>query len=73
MSNDDYGDDIKEGMVDKIQEIFDKSKLEMEKIQCPEHGQALKNFEFDRTNGRFKIDTCCPDGEKLVQEAINKL
>lgn len=73
MSKDDYGSDIKEGVIDKIQEIFEMSKKELEKVQCPEHGQALKDLQFDRANGRFKIDTCCDAGEALVQAAINKL
>lgn len=66
MSQDDHLKDIKEGVVDKIQEIFEQSKIELSKVQCDEHGQALKNLEFDRANGRFKFDTCCPNGEALV-------
>lgn len=73
MSDDDQINDIKEGVVDKIQEIFEQSKKELQKVECPEHGQALKNFEFDRANGRFKFDTCCKDGEALVEAAIAKL
>lgn len=73
MSNDDHMKDIKEGVVDKIQEIFEQSKVELEKVQCPEHGKALLNLEFDRANGRFKFDTCCPVGEKLVQAGIERL
>lgn len=73
MSDEEYKDNIKEGVIDKIQEIFDMSKKELEKVQCPEHGQALKDLQFDRTNGRFKFDTCCPEGESLVEAAIQKL
>lgn len=71
--NGNEGNDIKEGVIDKIQEIFESSKLELKKVVCPEHGVALKDLEFDRANGRFKFDTCCPKGNKLVEVAIAKL
>lgn len=70
---DDYDKDIKKGVVDKIQEIFEKSKIELKKIKCPIHGQALINVDFNREVGRFKFDTCCQEGETLVQGAIDKL
>jgi hypothetical protein len=73
MSQDDHFNDIKEGVVDKIQQIFEESKAKLSEVQCPTHGQALKNFEFDRANGRFKFDTCCEEGEALVQKAIEAL
>lgn len=37
MSQDDHLKDIKEGVVDKIQEIFEQSKIELSKVQCDEH------------------------------------
>lgn len=64
---------IKDAIVDHIQEIVDKSRLELQKVQCPEHGQALKKLDFDRAQGRFKIETCCQQGEELVNEAIQNL
>lgn len=73
MSNDYDENDIKEGVIDKVQEIVEMSKKELMKVQCPEHGQALKELHFDRANGRFKFDTCCKKGEALVEEAIKKL
>ncbi len=72
MSNNE-GEDIKEGVIDKIQEIFESSKIELKKVVCPDHGVALNDLEFDRANGRFKFDTCCPEGNKLVEAAIAKL
>lgn len=73
MSDEQYKDDIKEGVIDKIQEIVEMSKKELEKVQCPEHGQALKDLQFDRANGRFKFNTCCKNGEALVEFAIKRL
>jgi ssDNA-binding Zn-finger/Zn-ribbon topoisomerase 1 len=73
MSKEEYDANIKEGVVDKIQEIFEKSKVQLQKVQCPEHGQALKELEFDRGNGRFKFDTCCVEGNKLVEAMIANL
>lgn len=67
------GDEIKEAVIDKVQEMFEKAKLELEKINCPVHGKALKKLEFNRSIGRFDIQTCCDEGEKLVQEAISKI
>jgi hypothetical protein len=71
--SDDYESNIKEGVIDKIQEIVEMSKKELSKVQCPIHGQALKDLHFDRANGRFKFDTCCEKGEALVEAAIAKL
>lgn len=65
--------DIKEGVIDKIQEIFEASKIKLKEVQCPVHGIALKDLQFDRANGRFKFDTCCETGNKLVEEAIGNL
>jgi hypothetical protein len=64
---------IKEAVIDKVQEIYEQAKKQLDTVQCPEHGKALKTLEFDRANGRFKIETCCDQGEKLVNEAITKL
>ena len=73
MSKNNEEEGIKEGVIDKIQEIFESSKAELQKVNCPEHGVALKDLEFDRANGRFKFDTCCPEGNKLVEAAIANL
>ncbi|MGB0454736.1 MAG: hypothetical protein ACPGJV_13590 [Bacteriovoracaceae bacterium] len=73
MSQDDQVGQIKEGLIDKVQEIFEMSKRELQKVQCEEHGQALLDMKFDRTNGRFQFDTCCEKGEELIQIAINNL
>ncbi len=71
--SDEHQDALKEGIVDMIQMVYEKSKEELSKVECPEHGQALKTLDFDRASGRFKIDTCCDVGERLVHEAIEKL
>jgi len=71
--NDINKSDIKEGIIDKIQEIFESSKIKLELVTCPHHGKALKDLQFDRVNGRFKFETCCDQGNKLVQSAIEKL
>lgn len=73
MSQDDHFMDIKNGVVNKIQEIFEQSKIELVKVQCGLHGQALKSLDFDRVKGRFNFETCCPEGEILVQKAIELL
>lgn len=65
--------DVKEAVIDHVQQIYEQAKVELEKVQCPEHGQALKKLDFDRANGRFAIETCCDQGEKLVNEAITRL
>ena len=65
--------DVKEAVIDHVQQIYEQAKKELEKVQCPQHGQALKKLDFDRANGRFGIETCCEEGEKLVNEAIAKL
>ena len=62
--------DVKEAVIDKVQEMYEQAKKELEKAQCPEHGKALKELSFDRSNGRFKIETCCDNGEKPVNDAI---
>ena len=64
---------IEEGVIDQVEKVVKRAKEELEKVQCPEHGQALKSLDFDREQGRFKIDTCCEKGEKLVNEAIEQL
>lgn len=66
-------DQIKDAVIDQVQKIYEQAKVELEKVQCPVHGQALKKLEFDRSAGRFQIATCCNLGEKLVEEAIAKL
>ncbi len=65
--------DVKEAVIDHVQKVYELAKVELEKVQCPQHGQALKKLDFDRTNGRFKIETCCAQGESIVNEAITKL
>jgi len=67
------GNEVKEAVIDKVQEMFEQAKSELEKINCPTHGKALKKLEFNRSIGRFDIETCCDQGDKLVQEAIAKL
>ena len=64
---------IEDGVIDKLEEVVDKAKKELMTIQCPEHGQALKKLDFKRDEGRFKIETCCEEGEKLVNKAIQNL
>ncbi len=65
--------DIKDAVIDHVEKIYQQAKKDLEKVQCPEHGQALKKLDFDRTNGRFAIETCCAVGERLVNEAIARL
>ncbi len=69
----DESEAIEGAVIDKVQEIVERSKRELEKIQCPEHGQALKKLDFDRANGRFVIETCCATGETLVNSGIATL
>lgn len=64
---------IKDAVIDKVQLIVDESRKKLETINCSEHGQALKKLDFDRTSGRFKIESCCDIGDKLLTEAIEKL
>lgn len=64
---------IEEGVIDKVQEVVDKAREQLNQVQCPEHGQALKKLDFMRDQGRFKIETCCEEGEKLVNKAIQDL
>ena len=66
-------EDIKEAVIDHVQKIVEKAREQLLEVQCPQHGQALKRLDFDRANGRFKIETCCDEGEKLVNEGIAKL
>ena len=72
-NNDDQGSVIQDAVIDQVQSVFERAKEELEKIQCPNHGPALKKLEFDRSSGRFKIETCCDDGEKLINDAIATL
>lgn len=65
--------DIKEAVIDHVEKIYEMAKNELEKVQCPQHGQALQKLDFDRSSGRFNIKTCCDQGEQLVTSAINKL
>ena len=65
--------EIKEAVIDHLQEVVDQAKAALQKIECPEHGQALKELKMNREEGRFQIDCCCDAGEKLVEEGINKL
>lgn len=64
---------IEEGVIDKVQEVVERAKKELSHVQCPQHGQALERLDFDREKGRFKIETCCDEGEKLVNTAIQEL
>lgn len=64
---------IEEAVIDHVQRIYEQAKAELSKVKCEEHGQALLKLDFDRANGRFKIETCCDKGETLVNEAITKL
>lgn len=64
---------IEEGIIDKIQEVVEKAKEQLLLVQCPQHGQALKKLDFNREQGRFKIETCCDEGERLVNSAIANL
>lgn len=64
---------IKEAVIDKVQQIYEDAKKKLDTVQCPDHGKALKTLEFDRANGRFKIETCCDKGENLVNDAIINL
>lgn len=64
---------IKEAVIDHLQEVVDQARAKLELIQCPEHGQALKKLEMVRAEGRFDIKCCCDIGEKLVEEAIGSL
>jgi hypothetical protein len=66
-------EDIKEAVIDHIELIVSKAKEKLLTVQCPEHGQALKKLDFDRDHGRFKIETCCDEGEKLVNQGIQNL
>ncbi|MCK5883721.1 MAG: hypothetical protein KAG61_08535 [Bacteriovoracaceae bacterium] len=65
--------DVKDAVIDHVQQIYEQAKVELSKVQCPEHGKALQKLDFDRANGRFAIETCCDHGETLVNEAIAKL
>jgi ssDNA-binding Zn-finger/Zn-ribbon topoisomerase 1 len=64
---------IEDGVIDKLEEVVDKARKELMTVQCPEHGQALKKLDFKRDEGRFQIETCCENGEKLVNAEIQKL
>ena len=73
MNDQNHDDLLREGIVDMIQLVYEQSKEKLQEIECPHCGPALKTLDFDRSNGRFKIDTCCPVGDKLVHEAIEQL
>jgi hypothetical protein len=71
--NEDEANQIQDAVIDHVQKIYEQAKVELEKVQCPVHGTALKKLDFDRSCGRFNIETCCDQGENLVNEAITKL
>ncbi len=64
---------IKDAVIDHLQEVVNQAKEKLELINCPEHGKALKTLDLIRDEGRFDIKCCCDAGEKLVEEAITKL
>lgn len=64
---------IEESVIDQIQKVVERARKDLELVECPEHGKALKKLDFIREQGRFKIETCCDQGEKIVNEAIGKL
>tara|TARA_Y100000590_G_scaffold263893_1_gene296309 strand:+ start:159216 stop:159440 length:225 start_codon:yes stop_codon:yes gene_type:complete len=64
---------IKDAVIDHLQEVVNQAKAKLELINCPEHGKALQNLELIRDAGRFDIKCCCDAGEKLVEEAIANL
>ena len=65
--------DVTGAVKDQVENVFDRAKEQLLKIQCSEHGQALKTLDFDKSNGRFKIETCCSAGEALINNAITSL
>jgi|GEM_PF-3272546 len=66
-------EDIKKSVIDQVEEVVARAKEQLEKVECPDHGQALQKLEFDRAAGRFAIETCCDEGEKIVNEAMAQL
>ena len=72
-NSDDHNEMVQQAVIDQIEKVVERSKSQLEKIDCPKHGQALKKLEFNKKTARFNIDTCCPEGEKLVEEAISKI
>lgn len=70
MSNENEEGEIKEAVIDHLQEVVDQSRETLLKVNCPEHGTALKKLDMVRAEGRFVIECCCPAGEALVEAAI---
>ncbi len=73
MKSDEQQNMIKSAVIAQVEQVIERSKKQLEAIQCPEHGQALKKLEFNNETVRFNIETCCAQGELLVEEAIAKL
>ena len=65
--------EIKEAVIDQLQQVIDSARETLKTIQCKEHGTALIKLDFLRSEGRFKIDCCCSKGEALVEEGIKNL
>lgn len=66
-------EDIKKSVIDQVEQVVARAKEQLLNVECPDHGQALQKLEFDRTAGRFAIETCCDEGEKMVNEALAHL
>lgn len=65
--------EIKDAVIDHLQEVINNARESLKSIKCETHGIALKKLDFLRSEGRFKIDCCCPEGEKLVEVGIKNL
>lgn len=73
MSNEKEEGQIKEAVIDHLAEMVNQAREKLNKVQCPEHGQALSKLDMIRSEGRFDIQCCCDAGEALVEEAIKDL
>lgn len=65
--------DIKEAVIDQLEEVVNKAREELSVIKCSDHGTALLKLDMIRAEGRFDIKCCCDKGEALVEAAIAKL
>ncbi|MDD0852037.1 hypothetical protein HBN50_02970 [Halobacteriovorax sp. GB3] len=65
--------EVQEAVIEKAQDIFTSMKEKLSDVECPTHGKALLLLEQDKVRGGVKIETCCPEGEKLVAKAIENL
>jgi hypothetical protein len=65
--------DIKDAVIDQLEEVVNKAREDLKAVMCTEHGQALKTLKMIREEGRFDIKCCCDKGEALVEAAIAKL